>query len=162
MQCCFAEHFVYKIDSKTLPRPPDSRWLTTPTPPTAVSTAGGCREKEFRCVNGRCVPAGLLGVVCDGVNDCGDGSDEVHCGELPPTHLRSTSSFPLSCGVREPTCLTFPHHRHAAVPHSHQSTQLPSWAVFLPPTRGLHRCRAALRWDSPLPERGRRKRLPPL
>uniref|UniRef100_A0A3Q3F4P0 SCO-spondin n=1 Tax=Labrus bergylta TaxID=56723 RepID=A0A3Q3F4P0_9LABR len=44
---------------------------------------GGCREKEFHCKNGRCVPAGLQGVVCDGVNDCGDGSDEMHCGELP-------------------------------------------------------------------------------
>uniref|UniRef100_A0A3Q2CH68 SCO-spondin n=1 Tax=Cyprinodon variegatus TaxID=28743 RepID=A0A3Q2CH68_CYPVA len=39
----------------------------------------GCREKEFLCDNGRCVPAGSVGVLCDGVNDCGDGSDEKYC-----------------------------------------------------------------------------------
>lgn len=66
----------------------DHDWLTSPTPPSPVSPAGGCREKEFQCRNGRCVPAGRLGVVCDGVNDCGDSSDETHCGELPTlTHF---------------------------------------------------------------------------
>lgn len=79
--------FCHECDSKTLPCPPGFRWLATPTPPSAASTAGGCRAKEFRCENGRCVAAGPLGVVCDGVNDCGDGSDEAHCGELPATHL---------------------------------------------------------------------------
>uniref|UniRef100_A0A087Y443 SCO-spondin n=1 Tax=Poecilia formosa TaxID=48698 RepID=A0A087Y443_POEFO len=56
--------------------------LTFPTPPSPVTLGEGCREREFRCDNGRCVPAGSLGVVCDGVNDCGDGSDEKYCGEL--------------------------------------------------------------------------------
>lgn len=68
--------------SSLLSSPPGYRWLTTPTPPSPVSPVGGCREKEFQCENGRCVPAGPLGVVCDGVNNCGDGSDEMYCGEL--------------------------------------------------------------------------------
>uniref|UniRef100_A0A3Q3NA32 SCO-spondin n=1 Tax=Mastacembelus armatus TaxID=205130 RepID=A0A3Q3NA32_9TELE len=43
---------------------------------------GGCRVKEFQCKNGHCVPAGPSGVVCDGVNDCGDASDEMYCGDV--------------------------------------------------------------------------------
>lgn len=65
--------------------PPAGRLSLWPTPLSPLTAAGGCRDKEFRCDNGRCVTAGALGVVCDGVNDCGDGSDELHCGEL--THL---------------------------------------------------------------------------
>lgn len=57
----------------------------SPWAKSCLTPAGGCRDKEFRCDNGRCVTAGPLGVMCDGVNDCGDGSDELHCGEL--THL---------------------------------------------------------------------------
>uniref|UniRef100_A0A3Q3AAE4 SCO-spondin n=1 Tax=Kryptolebias marmoratus TaxID=37003 RepID=A0A3Q3AAE4_KRYMA len=51
----------------------------------------GCKEKEFLCKNGRCVPAGPLGVVCDGINDCGDESDEMSCGEISSLTCYSSS-----------------------------------------------------------------------
>ncbi|KAM4544149.1 SCO-spondin [Fundulus diaphanus] len=72
-----------------------SPWLSSPTPPSPV-----CREKEFQCDNGRCVPAGTVGVVCDGVNDCGDGSDEKYCGTQPA----STAISPRSCPAGHFSC----------------------------------------------------------
>lgn len=38
----------------------------------------GCRQYEFQCSNRRCVDER---VKCDGVNDCGDNSDETQCGK---------------------------------------------------------------------------------
>ena len=36
-----------------------------------------CRNNEFRCQNGLCIPQLLQ---CDGQDNCGDGSDESSCG----------------------------------------------------------------------------------
>lgn len=39
-----------------------------------------CRDDEFQCAaNGVCIPVQF---VCNYVDDCGDRSDEVNCGEL--------------------------------------------------------------------------------
>ncbi|CAG5895700.1 unnamed protein product [Menidia menidia] len=74
-------------------------WLTSPTPPSPVS-AVGCRAEEFQCANGGCVSAGPLGVVCDGVDHCGDGSDERFCGTQPS----STAAGPQRCQSGQFSC----------------------------------------------------------
>lgn len=62
--------------------------MTTPTPLPSVS--GSCRDNEFYCENGHCLPTNAHGVLCDGVDDCGDGSDENYCGiSKLSTHDRS-------------------------------------------------------------------------
>lgn len=38
-----------------------------------------CDEEQFTCSNGQCKPQFF---VCDRMNDCGDNSDEEHCGEF--------------------------------------------------------------------------------
>ena len=37
-----------------------------------------CKEDHFRCNNSHCLEKKLQ---CDGNDDCGDNSDEIHCGE---------------------------------------------------------------------------------
>ncbi|XP_055489392.1 LOW QUALITY PROTEIN: SCO-spondin [Leucoraja erinacea] len=51
-------------------------------PPTAPPV--GCRSGQFHCHNGQCVTAGAGGQLCDGTDDCGDASDELHCGVVSP------------------------------------------------------------------------------
>ena len=47
-----------------------------------------CYSTEFPCRNSECLPNGML---CDGVANCMDGSDEDHCSKY--IHLISSVSY---------------------------------------------------------------------
>ncbi|NWI33495.1 CFAI factor, partial [Sula dactylatra] len=65
-----------------------------------------CSDGEFHCVNEKCIP---LHKTCDGINDCGDLSDELCCRECRANsfHCRSNICIPKKnvCN-KEIDCLT--------------------------------------------------------
>ncbi|XP_063781355.1 SCO-spondin-like [Pseudophryne corroboree] len=68
-----------------------------PTPPTQGDL---CHTGQFQCRNGHCVLAGPHGVVCNGINDCGDQSDEIFCG----TAVAPLSPVPWGCRQSQYHC----------------------------------------------------------
>lgn len=69
------------------PRPPWPEAATTRRPPEthapqpllpSPGSPGPCGPQEATCHSGHCIPKDYL---CDGQEDCKDGSDELDCGE---------------------------------------------------------------------------------
>ncbi|XP_072931091.1 uncharacterized protein RpS19a isoform X1 [Epargyreus clarus] len=83
--------------SKVIPRPTDR-----PEFPTNTST--GCLDWMFKCKNGNCLPYWWR---CDGINDCGDHSDEVACGLVVPDAAAVSPEHDATrqkCGKNQFTC----------------------------------------------------------
>lgn len=50
---------------------------------TCPTVGNSCSADHFTCSNGNCVPKGWK---CDGDDDCGDNSDELHCSTQTCPH----------------------------------------------------------------------------
>lgn len=60
------------------------------------TTPSICDVGEFTCNNSVCVPGGRDGAICNGINDCGDMSDEINCG-------RNVSVSILTQNMKQPS-----------------------------------------------------------
>ena len=73
----------------------------TRPPPTTVPT-GSCHSYQFTCLNSYCVSYYDR---CDGVNDCGDMSDEYNCCEWE--YLISYDTIQITIYLHSLLCQTF-------------------------------------------------------
>lgn len=67
----------------------------------SVGLSPGCPAQTFQCDNGKCIPQNQK---CDGMDSCGDGSDEATCdkGEAWPSPP-CFRGFSPGGSCREPT-----------------------------------------------------------
>lgn len=91
----------------------DEKNCTTTVPPTSIpnttfptANVKACHDWMFTCDNRNCIPYWWK---CDNVDDCGDNSDEVGCGQSPtsatPTTTPSTVPLPV-CKANQFQCST--------------------------------------------------------
>lgn len=75
-------------------------------PPINFPTSNECHDWMFLCSNSKCIPYWWK---CDGIDDCGDNSDEIGCGKNTNStdESKKTTNTPTSNGI-EPafTCKT--------------------------------------------------------
>jgi hypothetical protein len=74
--------------------------ISTPFTDTTPITPGTCRSDQFTCDDGRCIPASWE---CDGLNDCGDFSDEL-CTTSSASFTDTTPITPGTCRSDQFTC----------------------------------------------------------
>ncbi|XP_024940142.1 sortilin-related receptor isoform X2 [Cephus cinctus] len=76
--------------------------VSSPTPLPPTTPMNFCNDWMFMCNNKKCVPYWWK---CDSVDDCGDDSDEIGCGNLDvPTDVPITTEQPNVCRDNQFMC----------------------------------------------------------
>ncbi|KAI8432323.1 hypothetical protein MSG28_004739 [Choristoneura fumiferana] len=137
--------------SKVLPRPSTEKAIDFPTNTT-------CLDWMFRCQNNNCLPYWWR---CDGINDCGDNSDEVGCGaligDLSTTAPDADLPRERKCGKTQFTCS--PGRAELSAARRRRAPALRARRDALQRREGLRARRPALRRPRRLPGQERRGAL---
>ncbi|CAK1543183.1 unnamed protein product [Leptosia nina] len=94
-------------DEKNCTSTGHSKLIPRPNEKPDFPTNGSCLDWMFKCHNGNCLPYWWR---CDGINDCGDNSDEAACSLVEPGAGTVTPEQPdtnkQQCGKTHFTCAT--------------------------------------------------------